>query len=69
MADTETETHADLSQGSKTLPPRHIVEFDKETKEPQDTALCGYLWDRLGVAHNGEICQECVEEQKRRPKW
>jgi len=54
--------------GGGKKPPRHIVENNRDGT-PQDAALCGYLWDRLNVEHNGEICQECVEEQKRRPRW
>lgn len=49
-------------------PPRHIVENNRDGT-PKDTALCGYLWDRLNVEHNGEICQECIELMKARPKW
>jgi len=45
---------------------RHYV-LQTEGK-PADTALCGYVWDRLHVQHNGEICQECVELSKKIPR-
>ena len=56
---------------------RHYVELKyekqddlshKETGEPAQTALCGYVWDRLNVQHNGQICQECVEISKTKPR-
>lgn len=65
---TETTTETRESTGNTTPRPRHIVENNRDGT-PQDKALCGWLWDRINVAHNGTICQDCVEEQKRRPKW
>ncbi len=62
-------------KGGRVIPPRHYVEnkaFDPDnpeaatTFEPGDTTLCGKPWDRLFVKHNGEICQECLDELKRR---
>lgn len=66
---TETKTTPELTTGSGTVRPRHLVEFDRETDEPQERTLCGELWDRLNPGHNGAICQACVDEQKRRPRW
>lgn len=45
--------------------PRHVVELGPDGK-PKDRALCGYLWDRVFVKHNGSICQECVDELRKR---
>jgi len=47
--------------------PNHIVELDDEGR-PTDQCLCGHLWDRAFVKHDpeGGICQECVEELRRR---
>lgn len=30
-------------------------------------ALCGAKISDIGVAHNGEICQECVDIMRRKP--
>ena len=48
-----------------TARPRHVVER-KPDGSYHDRALCGYLWDRVEVAHNGEVCQECVDELRKR---
>ena len=63
------ESEVSTASGAGVARPRHIVEFDKVTKQPQDVTLCGEPWDRLNPGHNGAICQACVDEQKRRPKW
>ena len=62
---TETKPLLDNGTGSKNANQRHYVEIDREGK-PTDKCLCGHLWDRLHVQHNGEICQKCVDELKRR---
>lgn len=56
------------SGGGTAKPERHIVENERDGT-PKDEALCGYLWDRINVEHNGEICQKCVDIQKTNPKW
>lgn len=53
------------SNKTSTRRPRHIVELDAQG-QPTDKCLCGYLWDQVFVSHNGEICQECIDELKRR---
>ena len=65
---SETKTEPTTTSGTKTDRPRHYVEYNRDGT-PQDVTLCGERWDRLNVQHNGSICQECVDEQKRRPKW
>jgi hypothetical protein len=63
----QTQTLPELSTGSgqRKARLRHIVKLDAAGK-PTDACLCGYLWDRVFVAHNGEICQACVDEMRRR---
>jgi hypothetical protein len=63
--DTETRTLPKQSTGQGKARLRHYVELDHEGK-PTDQCLCGYLWDQLHVQHNGEICQACVDEMRRR---
>ena len=62
MTDTETETTT--KQDTDTTYPLHLVKLDK-AGQPLDKALCGYLWDRINVQHNGNICQECVDISKK----
>ena len=64
MNDTQTETQPQLGTGGGLVKPVHIVAL--VAGKPADQALCGYLWDRIHVQHNGEICQECVDELRRR---
>lgn len=64
VLDRPPETKPSTSGGSGVTNLRHYVKLDPETGEPADEALCGYVWDRLNVKHNGEICQECVEVSK-----
>lgn len=46
---------------------RHIVQHNEGT--PEDTTLCGRLWDRLNV-EPGPLCKECAAEyRRRRPGW
>lgn len=76
MKDTATpvpETKPQLSHGGGSKkPPRHYVENARGDRdplgpfEPAQTTLCGKPWDRLFVKHNGEICQDCIDELKRR---
>ncbi len=61
----DTETVPKQSTGSKNANLRHYVKLD-EDGSPMDEALCGYIWDRLHVQHNGNICQECVDELRKR---
>lgn len=65
MSKTETLTEEKTSTGQGKARLRHYVELDQEGK-PTDQCLCGYLWDQLHVQHNGTICQECVDELRRR---
>jgi len=46
---------------------RHIVELDAQGN-PTDKCLCGHIWDRVFLRHDPSvgICQECVDELKRR---
>ena len=69
MNETETQAGPAVELHRGTVRPRHIVELDRETGQYQDRTLCGELWDRLHPGHNGSICQECVDEQRRRPRW
>ncbi|MDC3379483.1 hypothetical protein OAX78_04295 [Planctomycetota bacterium] len=62
---TETQPRLGAGTGNKIGNLRHYVELDKAGK-PTDQCLCGHLWDRLHVRHNGDICQPCVDELKRR---
>ena len=62
---TETKPRLDDGTGSKHANLRHYVELDSEGR-PTYACLCGYLWDRVHVQHNGQICQECVDELRRR---
>ncbi|MBL4846063.1 MAG: hypothetical protein JKY65_11095 [Planctomycetes bacterium] len=64
----ETKTKPSTTRGTRQTNLRHYVLLDPETREPADEALCGYMWDRLNVAHNGDICQECVELSKQIPR-
>ncbi len=66
--ETKTDKKTDQTIETPTIKPRHIVENNRDGT-PKDTALCGFLWDRLNVAHNGSICQECVDIQKTNPRW
>ncbi len=72
MSEADTKTLPKTSNTSGTKEPRHIVEnrdFGGEPKaafNPEDKTLCGKLWDRLNVQHNGEICQACVDEMRKR---
>jgi hypothetical protein len=34
--------------------------------QPQDKALCGALWDRMGVSKNSPLCDGCADEFMRR---
>lgn len=68
-AETVTEAKPKLSDGSgnEDARLRHIV----ERKAPgslrfNKVALCGAKVRDIHVAHNGTICQECVDEQQRR---
>lgn len=65
---TETETKPSPSLTSN-LPPRHFVERISPPGEfpllYKRTALCGAEVSGLVQEHNGEICQECVDEQQR----
>lgn len=72
MEAIETKPQQEQIQGGAGLP-RHIVEnrnFGNGSPEapfdPLDRTLCGRLWDRLFVQHNGTICQECKDELVRR---
>lgn len=62
-----TEALAETSNSSATANARvrHYVELDP-LGNPTDEALCGYIWDQLHVPHNGSICEECIEELRRR---
>ena len=62
----DTETVPSTTTGKKNANLRHYVKLD-EDGAPMDEALCGYIWDRLHVKHNGNICQECVDELRKRP--
>ena len=54
---TKTDTRTKPEVGVPTdKPPRHLVERDRNGV-PEDKALCGFLWDRLDVQHNGSICE------------
>jgi len=44
---------------------RHIVELDDDLN-PSDLCLCGHIWDRVFLKHGESICQDCVDELKRR---
>lgn len=44
---------------------RHLVERQPDGSFA-DRALCGYLWDRLHVRPQGELCEECREEAERK---
>lgn len=79
MKDTATPVvKPELSHGSgkKNDGLRHYVKLDR-SGNPTDEAMCGYLWDRLHVQHNGEICQPCVEavnaqagdDRRERKEW
>jgi len=43
---------------------KHIVEL--KNGQPTDKCLCGYIWDRVFLPLDGELCQECADEVKRR---
>lgn len=46
---------------------RHIVESrGPNTRRFKKIALCGAKIRDVHVEHNGEICQECIDEVKRR---
>jgi len=57
------ETKPTTGGGSGVTNLRHYVKLD-DKGQPADEALCGYVWDRLHVKHNGEICQACVDISK-----
>jgi len=65
---TETRPETSTSDGTKNPNVRHLVKCLNPgviaPPEYEDTALCGYIWDRLNVNHNGAICQKCVEISK-----
>lgn len=63
---TETKTMPNTGQGTGNPNLRHFVQ--QTDGVPADTALCGYIWDRLHVQHNGEMCQECVDLSKKIPR-
>lgn len=73
MTEITTKPKPATGGGQGLLPPRHIVEnlnFDPKDPNapfvPAETTLCGKSWDRFNVKHNGQICQACVDEQRRR---
>jgi len=53
-------TEKQVVNETKIIKPRHFVALDKDGNR-EDRALCGYLWDRMYVSHNGAICEKCVE--------
>lgn len=66
MKQTDTKPETSVANRGGAKPPRHYVkdlnaDDPKAPFRPADEALCGYLWDRLNVEHNGEICEKCVE--------
>ena len=61
----DTKTQQDTTQSQDRKGQTHYVELDSKS-QPTDKCLCGYIWDRVFISHNGEICQECVDELKRR---
>lgn len=74
---TETETKPDVIESTKPKLHdgsgnddnrlRHIAERKApDSKRFNKTALCGAKVKDIHVEHNGEICQKCVEELKRR---
>lgn len=68
---THPESIPTLSHGPpKDTRKRHIVERvgGPESKLFSRVALCGKKMKELLLNHSGEICQECVDEQKRRPR-
>lgn len=46
---------------------QHIVELDKNG-QPSDKCLCGYIWDRVFLKPEADICQECKDEVIRRAR-
>jgi len=65
------------STGTPTPMVRHIVDrgdwprgvSGSESAEPQQRALCGEPWDRIGVSA-GPLCDGCEAEYRRRhPTW
>lgn len=70
------ESEVTTTTGQGTLRPRHYVEnmdfnptkngLSEAPFKPGEKTLCGALWDRLNVEHNGAICQACVDELRRR---
>ena len=68
MNDLETKEETQTIQGGGTKKPRHyvrILEGGEGEVEHEQKTLCGELWDRINVQHNGEICQKCVEISRR----
>lgn len=62
---TLPETSTTSGTGTPLL--RHIVELDAQGN-PTDKCLCGHLWDRVFLKQDPDagICQECVDELRRR---
>ena len=67
---TKTDTKPSDTSATKDNRKRHIVKrltpLGFLPPEYSDTALCGEKVQELLKNHNGEICQECVDEQRRR---
>ena len=66
MTQTETKSETSRGTGNPNRRLRHYVHLDENNENPRDETLCGLPWDQLHVPHNGEVCQECVDELKRR---
>lgn len=70
MVATETKPEMTTTDGTKDARLRHFVErLTPKGQMPvrfSDVALCGAKVQDF-VEHNGTICQECIDEQKRRP--
>lgn len=65
--DTTTLTEEEQFLSFENKDPRHYVELDPHSGKPiSNKAVCGAIISKVGVAHNGSICQDCVDEVRRR---
>lgn len=44
----------------------HLGVLPSDWVEPQQRALCGHVWDRLGISPDGPLCDSCADEFIRR---
>ena len=69
---TKTKTKPDTTVPTKDARKRHIIERTSPIGITPPlysrTALCGEVMREMVIEHNGEICQECVDIQKKKPR-